>query len=224
MVQVVNFERRKHRRVPLEGTIKVRILAPGPRMDGVTTFSIAEGHLYDVTTVGAFVATSLILERGQRIEFEIATPGYTGLKRLVAVVARCTGRSKGSNGYMPPGLGVCFVAQTEEERKRIREMVMATLTLDLLDYGYERQLTPPTSETITPGTITPGTSETITHGTQHHPIRWGPSDPGDRPRRDPSPPSGKENEPSADDDLVDTLLEGIMLEDTDLATALWHLG
>jgi hypothetical protein len=224
LVQVVNFERRKHRRVPLEGTIKVRILAPGPRQEGVKTFSIAEGHLYDVTTVGAFVATSLILDRGQRIEIEIATSGLTNPKRLVAVVARCTGHTKGKNGHMPPGLGVCFIAQSEEERERIREMVMATLTLDLLDYGYERQLTPTTSETIIPGKIAPGTGETITPGKQLHPIRWTPPVPGDSPNHDPSPPPDKDNELSADDELVDTLLEGIMLEDTDLATALWHLG
>jgi hypothetical protein len=209
--QAVNIERRKHRRVPLEGTIKVRVLSPGPRVDGVTTFSIAEGHLYDVTTVGAFVATSLVLERGQRVELEIATPGITNRRRLVAVVARCTGWTKGDNGAMPPGLGVCFVAKTEEERKRIREMVMATLTLDLLDYGYERQLTSTTSETITPGA-------------KIHPIRRKPPAPGDLHQHDPSPPPDGGNERSEEDALVDTLLEGIMLEDTDLATALWHLG
>ena len=47
--QAANIERRKHRRVPLEGIIRVRVLAPGPRQDGVATFSIAEGHLYDKT-------------------------------------------------------------------------------------------------------------------------------------------------------------------------------
>jgi hypothetical protein len=179
-------------------------------MDGITAFSIAEGHLYDVTTVGAFVATSLVLERGQRVELEIAAPGMTSPKRLVAVVARCTGRTKDSNGAIPPGLGVRFVARTEEERKRIREMVMATLTLDLLDYGYDRQLAPTTSETATPGT-------------QIHSSRWKQPVPGDLQKHDPSPPPDGENEPSEDDVLVETLLEGILLEDTDLATALWHL-
>jgi hypothetical protein len=183
--RAANIERRKNRRIPLEGNIKVRVIAPGPPVGGITAFSIAEGHLYDVTTVGAFVATSLVLERGQRVELEIAAPGMTSPKRLVAVVARCTGRTKGSNDAMPPGLGVLFVARTEEERTRIREMVMATLTLDLLDYGYDRQLAPTPSEAI--------------------------------------PPPDGEKEPSEDNVLVDTLLEGIRLDDTDLATALWHL-
>ena len=40
---------------------------------------------------------------------------------------------------MPTGLGLRFVAETEEESRRVFRIVTSLVTLDLLSYGYEHQ-------------------------------------------------------------------------------------
>jgi hypothetical protein len=56
-------------------------------------------------------------------------------------VARYSQQQKWNDLVMPAGLGLQFVPQTIEEQRRITEIVLTTLTLDLLDYGYENKRT-----------------------------------------------------------------------------------
>jgi hypothetical protein len=108
----------------------------------VYTYSVANGYLYDLSGAGAFVATDLVVDRGCRIELEIAVPGIDEPKSFQATVARCASRVEGSRGAIPAGLGITFLTDTETQLRNIRDFVMSTLTLDLLNFGYNKQARP----------------------------------------------------------------------------------
>lgn len=120
------MERRLQPRVPTEGRIKVRILASG---------RLEEGYLVDLNNAGAFVATSLVLEKGEKVHLELEIPGDSTRQPLQAVVARCSGEMKGHHRVIPAGLGVVFVGEGQAEREVIQKIVMRTLAIDLLGYG-----------------------------------------------------------------------------------------
>jgi hypothetical protein len=94
--------------------------------------------LVDLNNAGAFVATDLVLEKGEGLHIELDIPGSETMP-LQAVVARRSGEIKGKKKIIPAGLGLVFVDNTPEERKLIQKVVMSTLTLDLLNFGYDQQ-------------------------------------------------------------------------------------
>lgn len=124
-------DRRREPRVSPEGSIKVRLLVPG---------QLATGTLIDLNNAGAFVATQLVLEKGERLQLELDIPGVEETRPLQAIVARCSEEIKGKRKTIPAGLGLVFVGNTPEERQLIQQVVMSTLTLDLLGFGYEHQM------------------------------------------------------------------------------------
>jgi hypothetical protein len=124
-------DRRREPRVRPEGSIKVRLLVPG---------KLETGTIIDLNNAGAFVATELVLEKGDRLQLELDIPGVEESRPLQAVVARCSEEIKGKKKTIPAGLGLVFVGNTPEERQLIQQVVMSTLALDLLGFGYEHQM------------------------------------------------------------------------------------
>jgi hypothetical protein len=98
------------------------------------------GTLIDLNNAGAFVATKLVLEKGERLQVELDIPGVDESRPLQAIVARCSEEIKGKRKTIPAGLGLVFVGNTPEERQLIQQVVMSTLALDLLGFGYEHQM------------------------------------------------------------------------------------
>ncbi len=123
------MERRTAPRVFPEGIIRVRLLSPG---------RLETGTLVDLNNAGAYVATDLVLEKGEKLHIELDVPGSDTMP-LQAVVVRRSGEIKGKKKTIPAGLGVVFVSNTPEERQLIQRVVMSTLTLDLLNFGYDQQ-------------------------------------------------------------------------------------
>jgi hypothetical protein len=95
--------------------------------------------LVDLNNAGAFVATDLVMQKGDRIHVELDIPGVEEPKPLQAVVARRSEEIKGRKRTIPAGLGLVFVGNTPEEREFIQQVVMSTLTLDLLGFSYDQQ-------------------------------------------------------------------------------------
>jgi Tfp pilus assembly protein PilZ len=124
------MERRREPRVETEGQIGVRILTSG---------KLETGFLVDLNNVGAFVATNLVLEKGEKVHVELEIPGIEEPTPLQAIVARCSGAIQGRNKTIPAGLGLVFVGNTQEERQLIQQVVMSTLMLDLLSFGCKHQ-------------------------------------------------------------------------------------
>jgi hypothetical protein len=98
------------------------------------------GTIIDLNNAGAFVATELVLEKGDRLQLELDIPGVDESRPLQAVVARCSEEIKGKKKTIPAGLGLVFVGNTPEERQLIQQVVMSTLALDLLGFGYDNQM------------------------------------------------------------------------------------
>jgi hypothetical protein len=111
------------------------------------TLSVGEGFLYDVTVAGAFIATNMVVDRGEKVELEFNVPGADGPQMLPAVVARCAAPTQNHKGRVPAGLGVAFKAATPQDFKLINQIVVTTLTLDLLDFGYEKPKDPTDTDT-----------------------------------------------------------------------------
>ena len=130
-------ERRQVPRVQPEGIIKVNLLAPG---------KLETGLVVDLNNAGAFVATDMVLEIGESLSIELDIPGVETPTPLQAIVARRSGEIRGRTRIIPAGLGVVFVGNTPEERQLIQKVVMSTLTLDLLSFGCEAQVS--TSDTM----------------------------------------------------------------------------
>lgn len=124
-------DRRREPRVRPEGSINVRLLVPG---------QLETGTIIDLNNAGAFVATELVLEKGDRLHLELDIPGVDESRPLQAVVARRSDEIKGKRKTIPAGLGLVFVGNTPEERQLIQQVVMSTLALDLLGFGYEHQM------------------------------------------------------------------------------------
>ncbi len=124
------MDRRRQPRVRTEGEIKVRILAGG---------KLVEGHLVDLNNAGAFIATDLALQKGEKkVHLELDIPGGPATPPLQAVVARCSGEIKGHHKVIPAGLGLVFVGQDQSEKELIQKIVMMTLAIDLLGYGARK--------------------------------------------------------------------------------------
>lgn len=123
------MERRRQPRVRTEGEIKVRILASG---------KLSEGHLVDLNNAGAFVATDLVLEKGEKVHLELDIPGDSKTQPLQAVVARHSAEIQGHHRKIPAGLGLVFVGQDQAEKELIQRVVMMTLAVDLLGYGARK--------------------------------------------------------------------------------------
>lgn len=123
------MERRSQPRVQTEGVVRVRILAGG---------RLERGSLFDLNNAGAFIATDLVLEKGEKVHLELELPGDDEAQPLQAIVARCSGEIQGRKTTIPAGLGVVFIAKTSKERQLIQKVVMTTLALDLLGYGYRK--------------------------------------------------------------------------------------
>ena len=143
-------ERRKHLRICPEGNIKVRLLIPG---------QIESGTLVDLNNAGAFVASDLVLDRGERLHVQLDIPGVEDTTPLEAVVSRRSEEIQGRTKTIPAGLGLVFVGNTLEERQLIQQVVMSTLTLDRLCFGYEHQMRARELAKMNPGgTDTPKSS------------------------------------------------------------------
>ena len=123
------MERRSQPRVQTEGLVRVRILVGG---------RLERGYLFDLNNAGAFVATDLVLEKGEKVHLELELPGIEEPQPLLAIVARCSPEITGRRTTIPAGLGVVFVAKSQKERQLIQKVVMTTLALDLLGYGYRK--------------------------------------------------------------------------------------
>ena len=128
------MDRRRQPRVRTEGEIRVRILTGGKLVDG---------HLVDLNNAGAFVATDLVLQKGEQIHLELEIPGDATTQPLQAVVARCSGEITGHHKVIPAGLGLVFVGQDQLEKELIQKIVMMTLAVDLLGYGARNSLQGP---------------------------------------------------------------------------------
>lgn len=141
-------ERRRQPRIELHGVTRVRLLPAGRRGAHGAELTIGDGTLFDLSAAGAFIATDLKLEKGTFLELEIESSGDEAMS-LSAVVARRGKLILESHRPMPPGLGLTFIATTAEARSRVHRIVLATVTLDLLSYGYESRLGAPFSTLLT---------------------------------------------------------------------------
>lgn len=130
-------ERRQVARVQPEGIIKANLLAPG---------MLETGLVVDLNNAGAFVATDMVLEKGESLSIELDIPGVETPTPLQAVVARRSEEIRGKTRIIPAGLGVVFVGNTPEERHLIQKVVMSTLTLDLLSFSCDAKVS--TSDTL----------------------------------------------------------------------------
>jgi hypothetical protein len=131
-------ERRREPRVRPENLIRVRLHMPD---------QLDEGHLEDINNFGAFVTTNLELMSGTRIDLEIEVPGEPQAKLLPAVIVRRRAEVHYPDRSLPGGLGMKFVANTQEELDHIRQTVITTLSLDLLGHGLKRGSAPGAEET-----------------------------------------------------------------------------
>jgi hypothetical protein len=94
---------------------------------------VVEGHLVDISTRGAYIATGANFDRGSYVTlvFEL---GPKGAQEIKAQVARSKPLLDGQLDPMPSGLGVMFLANELEERLRVERLVAALVSLDLLSY------------------------------------------------------------------------------------------
>jgi hypothetical protein len=95
---------------------------------------VAEGHLFDISTRGAYVATGATLDRGVYLSLTFELPGPRGPQEIRAQVARGKRELDGNFDSMPAGLGVMFLATDPEERAGVERLVAALVSLDLLSY------------------------------------------------------------------------------------------
>lgn len=95
---------------------------------------VAEGHLCDISTRGAYVATGVSLDRGVYLTLVFELPGPRGPQTIQAQVARSKSALDGTFDSMPAGLGVMFLANDPAERLRVERLVAALVSMDLLSY------------------------------------------------------------------------------------------
>lgn len=118
-------DRRIEPRVKTEGMLSITL-----RMGD----QVAEGHLVDISTRGAYIATGATLDRGIYVTLVFELPGPKGAQEIKAQVARSKSGLDGEFDSMPSGLGVMFLANELEERLCIERLVAALVSLDLLSY------------------------------------------------------------------------------------------
>jgi hypothetical protein len=141
MMTQPSIERRKQPRISLEEMARVHILASRDHPTGLLNTYTRDGYLLDLNNLGAFVATELDLNTGRPINIVIDLPGMRMPALLPAIVARRADRIQCHDRIIPEGLGLRFIAESNEDQERIRRIVMMILTLDLLKYGYENRRT-----------------------------------------------------------------------------------
>jgi hypothetical protein len=141
MITQPTVERRRQPRVSLEESARVHILAPRDHPTGLLNTSTREGYLFDLNNLGAFVATEIDMQIGRAIDIVIDLPGMRLPAQVPALVARRADRIQRYDRIIPEGLGLRFIAESNEDRERIHRIVMMILTLDLLKYGYENRRT-----------------------------------------------------------------------------------
>ncbi len=111
-------ERRKRRRFFIEPTMEIIL-----HVDG----SEAKGQVVDLNTIGAFIATDLVLEKDTPLEVELCVPDVEEPLRIKAVVARRSERVRGRSGDFPAGLGIMFLTENEKEERFIQNAVIVAL-------------------------------------------------------------------------------------------------
>jgi hypothetical protein len=114
-------DRRRHRRIPVEHLMEVRLRSEG---------SETRGRVLDLNNAGAFVATDLALDRDARLEVELCLSGDQSLP-LQAVVARRTESVEGRGHTIPAGLGIVFLTTNVMERAFIQKAVLEVLKVSL---------------------------------------------------------------------------------------------
>jgi hypothetical protein len=112
---------------------------------------MADGTLEDINNAGAFVVTELDLKKGDRVQLEIEIPGEGDTKILSATVARRRAEVRRHQEILPPGLGLKFMAQTQEDLDYIQQVVVRLLALDLLGRGSKRYYPPGPNDTVSYG-------------------------------------------------------------------------
>jgi hypothetical protein len=111
-------ERRKRRRFAIESIMEALL-----HVDGTE----AKGHVIDLNSIGAFIATDLVLEKDTSLEVELCVPGVEEPLRIKAVVARRAERVRGQSGDLPAGLGLMFLTENEKEERFIQNAVIVAL-------------------------------------------------------------------------------------------------
>ena len=98
---------------------------------------VAEGHLVDISTRGAYIATDATLDRGIYVTlvFELGPKGAQEIQSAGRAVPKPV---DGQFDSMPSGLGVMFLANELEERLRVERLVAALVSLDLLSYDKQQ--------------------------------------------------------------------------------------
>ena len=118
-------DRRIEPRIRTEGILSVK-LRVGER--------VAEGHLVDISTRGAYIATGATLDRGIYLTLVFELPGPRGPQEIKAQVARSKSGLDEQFNSTPTGLGVMFLANDFQERLRVERLVAGLVSLDLLSY------------------------------------------------------------------------------------------
>ena len=111
-------ERRKRQRFAIESIMEALL-----HVDG----SEEKGQVVDLNSIGAFIATDLVLEKDTSLEVELCVPDMVEPRRIKAVVARRSERVRGRSGDMPAGLGVMFLTENEKEERFIQNAVIVAL-------------------------------------------------------------------------------------------------
>lgn len=86
----------------------------------------SEGRVIDLNNAGAFIATELVAERGERLEVRLLV-SEGEVVPLPAVVARRSEAVTGKSREVPGGLGLVFVAESLRERAFIQKAVLEAL-------------------------------------------------------------------------------------------------
>jgi hypothetical protein len=134
-------ERRREPRVQLDSHATVHIFNPREPEAGSVSPQEVDGKLFDVNSLGAFVATDLVIDPGSKLDLAIDIQGIERPNLVRAVVARTAEKVRHPGKISPAGLGLRFLAETQEELERIQRFVLETIMLDLLKYGYETRRT-----------------------------------------------------------------------------------
>lgn len=132
-------DRRIEPRIKTEGILSVK-LRLGEQ--------VAEGHVIDISTRGAYVATGATLDRGIYLTLVFELPGPRGPQEIKAQVARSKSGLDGKFDSLPSGLGVMFLANDYRERLRVERLVATLVSLDLLSYDKRQSEWMQSSETI----------------------------------------------------------------------------
>jgi hypothetical protein len=134
-------ERRREPRVQLDSLATVHIFNAREPNAGLADSKEVDGRLFDLNSLGAFVATDLVIDPGSKLDLAIDIQGIERPNLLRAEVARTADKVQYSGRISPAGLGLRFLAETQEELERIQRFVLETIMLDLLKYGYETRRT-----------------------------------------------------------------------------------